>query len=172
MNIQIPEEIFGIKKWECEVVSNYNVATFIKEFIVRLPEGESLDFQAGGYIQIDVPAFKTDFKDFNIAPHPEDPAGPDKFKEDWRLGCQVKVKQDMNIQIPEEIFGIKKWECEVVSNYNVATFIKEFIVRLPEGESLDFQAGGYIHNGLVPSCVCSLIPLLFSSRREYRCPPP
>jgi len=83
MNIQIPEEIFGIKKWECEVVSNYNVATFIKEFIVRLPEGETLDFQAGGYIQVDVPAFKTNFKDFDITPNPEDPAGPDKFKEDW-----------------------------------------------------------------------------------------
>lgn len=83
MNIQIPEEIFGIKKWECEVISNYNVATFIKEFIVRLPEGESLDFQAGGYIQIDVPAFKTDFKDFDITPNPEDPSGPDKYKEDW-----------------------------------------------------------------------------------------
>ena len=83
MNIQIPEEIFGIKKWECEVISNYNVATFIKEFIVRLPEGESLDFQAGGYIQIDVPAFKTDFKDFDITPSPEDPSGPDKYKEDW-----------------------------------------------------------------------------------------
>lgn len=83
MNIQIPEEIFGIKKWECEVVSNYNVATFIKEFIVRLPEGETLDFQAGGYIQVDVPAFKTNFRDFDITPNPEDPAGPDKFKEDW-----------------------------------------------------------------------------------------
>jgi hypothetical protein len=66
-----------------EVISNYNVATFIKEFIVRLPEGESLDFQAGGYIQIDVPAFKTDFKDFDITPSPEDPSGPDKYKEDW-----------------------------------------------------------------------------------------
>ncbi|MBM3171422.1 MAG: NADH:ubiquinone reductase (Na(+)-transporting) subunit F [Bacteroidetes bacterium] len=83
MNIQIPEEIFGIKKWECEVVSNYNVATFIKEFIVRLPEGETLDFQAGGYIQVDVPAFKTNFRDFDITPNSEDPAGPDKFKEDW-----------------------------------------------------------------------------------------
>jgi Na+-transporting NADH:ubiquinone oxidoreductase subunit F len=61
-----------------------------------------------------------------------------------RLGCQVKVKQDMRIRIPEEIFGIKKWECEVVSNYNVSTFIKEFVVKLPKGERLDFQAGGYI----------------------------
>ncbi len=62
--------------------------------------------------------------------------------EHWRLACQVKVKNDMKIQIPEEIFGIKKWECEVVSNYNVATFIKEFTVKLPEGENLHFEAGG------------------------------
>lgn len=61
-----------------------------------------------------------------------------------RLSCQVKVKQDMRIRIPEEIFGIKKWECEVLSNYNVSTFIKEFKVKLPEGETLDFESGGYI----------------------------
>ncbi len=63
---------------------------------------------------------------------------------DWRLGCQVKVREDMIIEIPKEVFGIKKWECEVVSNDNVATFIKEFVVRLPEGEELDFESGGYI----------------------------
>ncbi|MGB0430813.1 MAG: NADH:ubiquinone reductase (Na(+)-transporting) subunit F [Bacteroidia bacterium] len=62
----------------------------------------------------------------------------------WRLACQVKVRDNMKIQVPEEIFGIKKWECEVVSNYNVASFIKEFVVELPEGEELDFEAGGYI----------------------------
>jgi len=63
---------------------------------------------------------------------------------DWRLACQVKVRNDMSIKVPPEIFGIKKWECEVVSNHNVATFIKEFVVRLPEGETLDFRSGGYI----------------------------
>lgn len=83
MRIEIPEEIFGIKKWECEVVSNYNVASFIKEFVVKLPEGEHLEFEAGGYIQVDVPPVVCDFKDINIEPHPEDPAGPDKFKGDW-----------------------------------------------------------------------------------------
>ncbi|MDL2262906.1 NADH:ubiquinone reductase (Na(+)-transporting) subunit F, partial [Bacteroidales bacterium OttesenSCG-928-I21] len=62
----------------------------------------------------------------------------------WRLGCQVKVKNDMEIKIPESILGVKKWECEVVSNNNVATFIKEFIVKLPEGEELNFVSGGYI----------------------------
>jgi len=64
--------------------------------------------------------------------------------DDWRLGCQVKVRENMTIEIPKEVFGIKKWECEVVSNNNVATFIKEFVVKLPEGEVLDFVSGGYI----------------------------
>ncbi|MBP8849511.1 MAG: NADH:ubiquinone reductase (Na(+)-transporting) subunit F [Breznakibacter sp.] len=65
-------------------------------------------------------------------------------KEHWRLGCQVKVREDLSIKIPEEVLGIKKWECEVVSNNNVATFIKEFVVKLPEGETLNFKSGGYI----------------------------
>ena len=64
--------------------------------------------------------------------------------EHWRLGCQVKVRQDMHIKIPEHILGVKKWECEVVSNNNVATYIKEFVVKLPEGENLNFKSGGYI----------------------------
>ncbi|MBN2485090.1 MAG: NADH:ubiquinone reductase (Na(+)-transporting) subunit F [Bacteroidales bacterium] len=62
----------------------------------------------------------------------------------WRLGCQVKVRNDLKIVVPEEVMGIKKWECEVVSNHNVATFIKEFVVKLPEGENLNFKSGGYI----------------------------
>jgi Na+-transporting NADH:ubiquinone oxidoreductase subunit F len=65
-------------------------------------------------------------------------------QNNWRLGCQVKIKQDMKIRVPEEVMGIKKWECEVISNKNVATFIKEFVVRLPEGEELNFHSGGYI----------------------------
>lgn len=67
-----------------------------------------------------------------------------EIKDNWRLGCQVKVKGDMSIQMDESILGVKKWECEVVSNNNVATFIKEFIVKLPEGEHLNFKSGGYI----------------------------
>lgn len=74
-----------------------------------------------------------------------------EIQDKWRLGCQVKVKQNMEIAIPKEIFGIKKWECEVVSNDNVATFIKEFVVKLPEGEILDFQSGSYIQID-VPAC--------------------
>ncbi len=61
-----------------------------------------------------------------------------------RLACQVKVRNDMKIEIPAEVMGVKKWECTVVSNDNVATFIKEFVVRLPEGETLNFRSGGYI----------------------------
>lgn len=62
----------------------------------------------------------------------------------WRLGCQVKVRENLKISLPEAVLGIKKWECEVVSNRNVATFIKEFVVKLPDGEALDFEPGGYI----------------------------
>ncbi len=74
-----------------------------------------------------------------------------EIQDKWRLSCQIKVKQDLDIRVPKEIFGIKKWECEVVSNRNVATFIKEFVVKLPEGEELDFQSGGYIQID-VPPC--------------------
>jgi Na+-transporting NADH:ubiquinone oxidoreductase subunit F len=83
MKIKVPDEIFGIKKWECEVVSNYNVASFIKEFVVKLPEGEHLEFEAGGYIQVDVPAIEVDFKDMDITAHPEHHETPDKFQSEW-----------------------------------------------------------------------------------------
>ena len=64
--------------------------------------------------------------------------------EGWRLSCQVAVKNDLKIKIPDEVFGVKEWECEVVSNDNVATFIKELILKLPEGEEVNFKAGGYV----------------------------
>ena len=91
MKIEIEEEILGVKKWECEVVSNNNVATFIKEFVVRLPEGENLNFKSGGYIQIDVPKFSADFKDFDI---------DKKYKDEWD-----KYKMwDLSIDNKEETF--------------------------------------------------------------------
>ena len=71
-------------------------------------------------------------------------------REGVRLSCQVSVKQDMKIEVPPEVFSVKKWECEVVSNDNVATFIKEFVVKLPEGETLDFQPGGFIQIEVPP----------------------
>ena len=61
-------------------------------------------------------------------------------KDHWRLGCQVKVKDNLKIKVPEAVLGVKKWECEVVSNHNVSTFIKEFVVKLPEGERLNFRS--------------------------------
>lgn len=74
MSVILPESVLGIRKWECEVVSNRNVATFIKEFVVKLPDGEELNFEPGGYIQLDVPKYKLTFSDFIVE---------DEFREDW-----------------------------------------------------------------------------------------
>ncbi|MBD0401039.1 NADH:ubiquinone reductase (Na(+)-transporting) subunit F [Flammeovirga sp. EKP202] len=100
MQVEIPEEIFGIKKWECEVVSNYNVASFIKEFVVKLPEGETLDFEAGGYIQIDVPEVTVNFKDIDITAHPRMGKKPDEYQPEWdKFGLW-----DLKMVNDEEIF--------------------------------------------------------------------
>jgi Na+-transporting NADH:ubiquinone oxidoreductase subunit F len=99
MKIAIPEEIFGIKKWECTVISNYNVASFIKEFVVQLPEGETLDFEAGGYIQVDVPPITVDFKDMDITSHPELGRAADDFRPEWdKFGLwDLTMKNDETI---------------------------------------------------------------------------
>ena len=81
MNITIPEEVFGIKKWEATVVRNYNVASFIKEFVVEIPE--DMDYKAGGYIQIEIPETTVKFEDIDITAHPEEHETPDKFQEEW-----------------------------------------------------------------------------------------
>ena len=74
-----------------------------------------------------------------------------KEKNDgWRLSCQVPVKDDMEIIVPDEVFGARKWECEVISNKNVATFIKELVLKLPEGEEVAFKAGGYVQMEIPP----------------------
>jgi len=91
LTIKVPEAVMGIKKWECEVVSNRNVATFIKEFVVRLPEDESLNFDPGAYVQIDVPKYETSFKDFLIE---------DQFKDDWD---QFRM-WDLKVKNSEETF--------------------------------------------------------------------
>lgn len=100
MKVQVPEEVFGIKKWECEVVSNYNVASFIKEFVVKLPEGEHLHFEAGGYIQIDVPECEVDYKNIDITSHPRMGKAPNEFQAEWD-----KFKLwDLKMKNPEPIF--------------------------------------------------------------------
>ena len=87
-------------------------------------------------------------------------------KNHWRLACQVKVKEDLTLQIPEEIFNIRKWECTVVSNNNVATFIKELVLNLPKGETLNFKAGGYIQID-IPEYT-NLLFKNFDVENEYR----
>ena len=85
MEIHVHEEIMGIKEWEAKVVSNYNVATYIKEFIVDIPE--DMDYKAGGYIQIKIPACEVKFSDMDVTAHPQDhPGEPTKFEKDWAEG--------------------------------------------------------------------------------------
>ena len=71
-------------------------------------------------------------------------------REDWRLSCQVPVKQDMKVRVPEDAFGVQRWECTVESNHNVATFIKELVLKLPEGANVDFRAGGFVQLEIPP----------------------
>lgn len=87
-------------------------------------------------------------------------------QSNWRLGCQVKVKQDMEINIPEEVMGIRKWDCEVVSNDNVATYIKELVVKLPEGEFLEFESGCYIQLD-VPVCEIDFKNELYKIEKKF-----
>lgn len=89
MKIEVPEEVFGTKKWDCEVISNDNKATFIKELVLKIPNGESVPFRAGGYIQIEAPPHKVKFSDFDV---------PEKFREDWErfklFDLESEVKEE------------------------------------------------------------------------------
>jgi Na+-transporting NADH:ubiquinone oxidoreductase subunit F len=85
MEIHVEEEIMGIKEWEAKVVSNYNVATYIKEFIVEIPE--DMEYKAGGYIQIKIPVCEVKYADMDVTAHPQDhPGEPNKFEKDWAEG--------------------------------------------------------------------------------------
>lgn len=90
-----------------------------------------------------------------------------QVRDHMRLACQVKVKEDMEIGVPEEVFGVKKWECEVVSNENVSTYIKEFVVKLPEGENLKFRSGDYIQI-YVPETTINFKTDLYSIPDKFR----
>lgn len=85
--------------------------------------------------------------------------------DNYRLFCQVKVREDMEIEIPKEFFGIKKWNCTVVSNHNVATFIKELVLQLPDGETMDFRSGGYVQLDIPP---CNVEFSQFEVDEPYR----
>ena len=122
MEISIPEEIFGIKKWEATVVSNYNVASFIKEFIVELPE--DMDYKAGGYIQIEIPNCVVNFKDMDITAHPEEhPGEPDKFKLEWDKFnlWPLTMKND---EVVERAYSMASYPAEgrrIMLNVRIAT---------------------------------------------------
>lgn len=122
MDISIPEEIFGIKKWEATVVRNYNVATFIKEFVVEIPE--EMNYKAGGYIQIEIPECEVKYADMDITAHPEDhPGEPDKFKADWeKFGLWPLVMK--NTEIVERAYSMASYPAEgreIMLNVRVAT---------------------------------------------------
>ena len=102
----------------------------------------------------------------SILPTEESHFNSKEKKDGWRLSCQVAVKNDLKITIPEEVFGVKEWECEVVSNDNVATFIKELVLKLPEGEEVNFKAGGYVQ--LEAPAYSDLNYKSFDVAEEYR----
>ena len=122
MEITIPEEVFGIKKWEATVVSNYNVATFIKEFVVEIPE--DMNYKAGGYIQIEIPNCTVNYSDMDITAHPEDhPGEPNKFEADWdKFGLRPLVMK--NDELVERAYSMASYPAEgrrIMLNVRVAT---------------------------------------------------
>lgn len=121
MNISIPEEIFGIKKWEATVVRNYNVASFIKEFVVEIPE--DMNYKAGGYIQIEIPPCEIKFSDMDITAHPEEHDRPDKFQEEWdKFKLWPLVMK--NTEVTERAYSMASYPAEgreIMLNVRIAT---------------------------------------------------
>lgn len=121
MDISIPEEVFGIKKWEAEVVRNYNVASFIKEFVVRIPE--DMNYKAGGYIQIEIPECEVKYSDIDITAHPEEHETPDKFQAEWdKFGLWPLVMK--NTDTVERAYSMASYPAEgrdIMLNVRIAT---------------------------------------------------
>ncbi|NCT18891.1 MAG: NADH:ubiquinone reductase (Na(+)-transporting) subunit F [Flavobacteriaceae bacterium CG_4_8_14_3_um_filter_34_10] len=121
MNITIPEEVFGIKKWEGTVIRNYNVASFIKEFVVEIPE--DMNYKAGGYIQIEIPPCEIQFKDIDITAHPEEHERPDKFQDEWdKFKLWPLVMK--NVETVERAYSMASYPAEgreIMLNVRVAT---------------------------------------------------
>jgi len=121
MSIQIPEEIFGIKKWEATVVRNYNVASFIKEFVVEIPE--DMNYKAGGYIQIEIPPCEIKYSDIDITAHPEEHETPDKFQAEWdKFGLWPLVMK--NTESVERAYSMASYPAEgreIMLNVRIAT---------------------------------------------------
>jgi len=121
MNITIPEEVFGIKKWQGTVVRNYNVASFIKEFVVEIPE--EMGYKAGGYIQIEIPPCEVKYSDIDITAHPEEHETPDKFQAEWdKFKLWALVMK--NNQIVERAYSMASFPAEgreIMLNVRIAT---------------------------------------------------
>ncbi|EDM44164.1 Na(+)-translocating NADH-quinone reductase subunit F [unidentified eubacterium SCB49] len=121
MNIHIPEEVFGIKKWDAVVVRNYNVASFIKEFVVEIPE--DMNYKAGGYIQIEIPECEVKFSEMDITAHPEEHETPDKFQAEWdKFGLWPLVMK--NEEVVERAYSMASYPAEgreIMLNVRIAT---------------------------------------------------
>ena len=121
MEITIPEEVFGIKKWEAVVVRNYNVASFIKEFVVEIPE--DMGYKAGGYIQIEIPECEIKYSDIDITAHPEEHETADKFKAEWdKFGLWPLVMK--NGESVERAYSMASYPAEgreIMLNVRIAT---------------------------------------------------
>ena len=121
MDISIPEEIFGIKKWDAVVVRNYNVATFIKEFVVEIPQ--DMGYKAGGYIQIEIPACEVNYADMDITAHPEEHDTPDKFEAEWdKFNLRPLVMK--NAETVERAYSMASYPAEgreIMLNVRIAT---------------------------------------------------
>jgi Na+-transporting NADH:ubiquinone oxidoreductase subunit F len=121
MNITIPEEVFGIKKWDAVVVRNYNVASFIKEFVVEIPE--DMNYKAGGYIQIEIPQCEVKFTDMDITAHPQEHDTPDKFQAEWdKFGLWPLVMK--NKEVVERAYSMASYPAEgreIMLNVRIAS---------------------------------------------------
>ncbi|NND64252.1 MAG: NADH:ubiquinone reductase (Na(+)-transporting) subunit F [Flavobacteriaceae bacterium] len=121
MNVHIPEEVFGIKKWEATVVRNYNVASFIKEFVVEIPQ--DMNYKAGGYIQIEIPPCEVKYSEMDITAHPEEHDSPDKFQAEWdKFGLWPLVMK--NTEVVERAYSMASYPAEgreIMLNVRIAT---------------------------------------------------
>ena len=121
MDISIPEEIFGIKKWDATVVRNYNVASFIKEFVVEIPE--DMGYKAGGYIQIEIPPCVVNFSEMDITAHPEEHETPDKFEGEWDK-FKLRPLVMKNNEVVERAYSMASYPAEgreIMLNVRIAT---------------------------------------------------
>tara|TARA_R110001632_G_scaffold18408_4_gene57054 strand:+ start:21689 stop:23002 length:1314 start_codon:yes stop_codon:yes gene_type:complete len=121
MDISIPEEVFGIKKWDATVVRNYNVASFIKEFVVEIPK--DMGYKAGGYIQIEIPSCEVKFADMDITAHPEEHDSPDKFEAEWDK-FKLRPLVMKNNEVVERAYSMASFPAEgreIMLNVRIAT---------------------------------------------------